>query len=238
MTVKRKRFNVKNQMYLLIGNSRWHWAIKKGSSLTFKNTEPNPKEFKSINIDNLQWAAVGPLPKSLQLKANLEITSKDIPLLNTPPWIGVDRALAGWEAYKQAKALGLESTGLLVADAGTVFSMTKITGNGEFSGGQLLPGKKLQIQAMTTEAENLKKLKPRKIGKAIPLFPLDTIEAMERGAIQSLTGAIHEALLATKMPLWLCGGDAPQILKELEGRKLNIIYQPNLILNGMISLLN
>ena len=37
---------------------------------------------------------------------NKEITLKDIPLLNTPEWLGIDRALGSWGAFQKAKSKG------------------------------------------------------------------------------------------------------------------------------------
>ena len=40
------------------------------------------------------------------------------------------------------------SRGLLLVDAGTVLSLTRVTADGCFGGGQLIPGYRLQLQAM------------------------------------------------------------------------------------------
>ena len=45
-----------------------------------------------------------------------------------------------------------------------------------------------------------------------------------------------KAILKTKMPLWICGGDAPIILESLKKRDLDITHQPNLVLEGLIEI--
>ena len=142
--------------YLLIGNSRLHWAVKRNETWEFTHTSK-----KEINIEFLKmplsaWAAVGAIPKNMSLDPSLEITLKDIPLLELPPWLGIDRALGSWAAYKKAKAsLNLHSNGILIADAGTVLSLTKISAKGEFEGGQLSAGLHLQLKAMSEDTKNL-----------------------------------------------------------------------------------
>ena len=39
-----------------------------------------------------------------------------------------------------------------------------------------------------------------------------------------------------KMPIWMCGGDAPLILNELKNTHIDINYCPNLVLEGMIDI--
>ena len=80
------------------------------------------------------------------------------PLKKIPNWIGIDRALGGWGAFQQAKCKGMHAKGLLLADAGTIFSLTKITANGEFAGGQLVAG--LNLQRSTMASKTLKLAKP------------------------------------------------------------------------------
>ena len=53
--------------YLMIGNTRWHWAIKIQEDLKYFHTTPNPIEFKDKNYSELSWASVGPIPDNLQL---------------------------------------------------------------------------------------------------------------------------------------------------------------------------
>ena len=58
-------------------------------------------------------------------------------------------ALAAVAAWQSTQALGLDGTrGVLVADAGTVLSLTLLDGSAQFIGGQLVPGLQLQLEAM------------------------------------------------------------------------------------------
>ena len=218
---------------LLIGNSRWHWAIQNQKTWEFFHELP-PNTISSLLKKNLwRWAAVGNVPSDINLDPSKELKLENIPLQNAPEWLGIDRALGGWGAFQKAKSKNMHSEGLLLADAGTILSLTCITSKGEFTGGQLIAGLNLQRLSM---AEKTLKLKKPKIN-CLPelMFPSSTDEAILRGSFQSLVGALIEAQKESKMPIWLCGGDAGILFKNLKNR-LKIIYSPNIVLEGMISI--
>ena len=45
--------------YLLIGNSRLHWAIKVGKKYRFHHSHIDNPLPEGVNINNLYWASVG-----------------------------------------------------------------------------------------------------------------------------------------------------------------------------------
>ncbi len=233
--IRRWNITVKSKInYLLIGNSRWHFAINKNNYWEYMHVLPNLEIIEKFNANNLKWACVGELPNHLSLIPNNRINVQDIPLDKLPEWIGVDRALGAWGALKNAEKIGPLSKGIIVADAGTVLSMTCIDANGSFIGGQLMAGLNLNLSAMSNHTKNLKD--PGLIKTTPEMFPSETNEAMQRGALQSLVGALSEAQLHLKMPLWLCGGDSKIIFEELNKRNLDVKHLPNLVLEGMIFL--
>ena len=66
------------------------------------------------------------------------------------------------------------------------------------------------------------------------LFPVKTSEAMRRGSIQALLGALLEAKKLSGLPLWLCGGDSTLLAKLLDERSIEVFHYPYLALEGMI----
>ncbi len=221
---------------LVIGNTRWHWAFRKSNSWHFLNTFPDPQTLQSKAIKLIAWTSVGKVPEINQIKAARKINLLDIPLLNLPPWIGIDRALGAWAAFKQERDLGKTSKGLLIADAGTVLSLTKIKANGQFAGGQLMAGWRLQQKAMSQWTENL--IDPGPVSLIKEKFPFSTQDAMQRGILESLTGTIIEAQKASQYTLWLCGGDAEVLSHELKYRRFKVNLQPNLMMEGMINIID
>ncbi len=220
--------------YLMIGNTRWHWASKINEKWKYFHTSPNPIEFTNKDYSQVTWASVGPIPANIQLCSKKEIHLNDVPLKNLPYTLGIDRALASWSAFKKQSSLKKKEEDLIVIDAGTIMSVTKITKKGEFDGGQLISGLRLQLSSMTNGEVNLENPKTKKIPRET--FQHETQNAMLRGAINGLLGLILQIYEETKLPIWLCGGDAKIILNELKYKNININHHPNLVLEGMIDI--
>ena len=220
--------------YLMIGNTRWHWARKIKDDWKFFHTSPKPIELPNNDYSQLFWASVGPIPKDIKLNPSRKINLNDIPLINLPSNLGIDRALASWSAFKKQSLSRNKDQGLIVIDAGTILSVTKITKHGEFDGGQLISGLRLQLSSMANGAFNLRTPVINKIPK--DTFQHQTSNAMLRGAVNGLLGLILQTYEETKLPIWLCGGDASMILNELKNKPFKINHYPNLVLDGMIDI--
>ena len=218
----------------MIGNTRWHWASKIKEHWKYFHTSPNPVEFQYKDFSQLSWASVGPIPENIQLSPSKQIKLDDVPLINLPSNLGIDRALAAWSAFKKQSFSKHKEQDLIVIDAGTILSVTKITKQGEFSGGQLISGLRLQLSSMANGALNLE----APIIHTIPTktFQHETNNAMIRGSLNGLIGLILKIFDETKLPIWMCGGDAPIILNELKNKNIDINHSPNLVLEGMIDI--
>ena len=178
--------------FLLVGNSRLHWAKYSKNQSKFFHTKKEQKVPENIDLDQLIWASVGKLPNFLLKKEN-EIKTKDIQLSNLPDYFGVDRALACIAALKIIENPFKKD--LLIADFGTILSITKLNSNGSIIGGQLLPGFLTQLKSMEQNTKNLKV--PKKYDIPIKDFLINTEEAILKGVINSLTSVI-KSLFNTK----------------------------------------
>jgi len=217
--------------YLLIGNTRLHWAVSKNSSYKFSNTLVNDSLPNDIDFKKLIWASVGKYPTNNLLKKN-QVTIKDINLINMPHFIGIDRALACFAALIMFKSK--LSKNLLIVDLGTTVSITKIDHEGNILGGQLFPGFTTQLKSMEKSTKNL--FYPNKIYIPNNKLEISTMNAMLRGVYNSITGAINIAFDRTKDILILCGGDANLIGNSLKKEIKNFVIEPNLVMYGMIFL--
>ena len=217
--------------YLLIGNTRLHWAVNKNSSYKFSNTLVNDSLPKNIDLKKLIWASVGKYPTNNLLKKN-QVTIKDINLINMPHFIGIDRALACFAALIMFKSKSRRNS--LIVDLGTTVSITKIDHQGNILGGQLFPGFTTQLKSMEQSTKNL--VSPNKLYIPNNKFEISTMDAMLRGVYNSITGAINISFDRTKDILILCGGDANLIGNTLKQEIKNIIIEPNLVMHGMIFL--
>ncbi len=217
--------------YLLIGNTRLHWAFNKNSSYKFSHTLVNDSLPKNIDLKNLIWASVGKYPTNNLLKKN-QVTIKDINLKDIPHFIGIDRALACFAALSMFKSK--LSKNLLIVDLGTTVSITKIDNQGNMLGGQLFPGFTTQLKSMEQSTKNL--VSPNKLFIPNKKFEISTMNAMLRGVYNSIAGAINISFDRTKDILILCGGDANLLGNSLKKEIKDFIIEPNLVMYGMIFL--
>ena len=215
--------------FLLIGNSRLHWAKNVENQYKFFHTKKIDTVPKNMNIKKIIWASVGKSPKFVLKKEN-EIKTKDIQLLNLPDFFGVDRALACLAALKIIENPCKKD--LLIADFGTIASITKINSNGTIIGGQLIPGFLTQLKSIEQNTKNLKI--PKKYDIPTKDFLINTDEAILKGVINSLTGVINSSFNPLKDILITCGGDSKFLTKFLKNETANIINAPNLVMEGMI----
>jgi type III pantothenate kinase len=140
--------------WLLIGNSRWHWGGGEPAALQLWHTPPLPAA-GGASLAALQgWAAVGPVPAAAGLDPGRRLGLEQVPLQDLPPWLGVDRALVAWRAWRLCAAP------VLVADAGTALSLTLVDGSGRFLGGRLQAGLALQLRALAAGTAQLPDLLP------------------------------------------------------------------------------
>jgi len=195
----------------------------------FFHTQKDQKVPENIDLDQLIWSSVGELPKFL-LKKEIEIKTKDIQLSNLPDYFGVDRALACIAALKIIENPFKKD--LLIADFGTILSITKLNPNGSIIGGQLLPGFLTQLKSMEQNTKNLKV--PKKYDMPVKDFLINTEEAILKGVMNSLTGVINSLFNPEKDILVICGGDSELLTKSLKTQKENIINAPNLVMEGMM----
>ena len=220
---------VSNMNFLLVGNSRLHWANFSQNQYKFFHTAKEQKVPENIDINQLIWASVGKLP-NFSLKKENEIKTKNIQLSNLPDYFGVDRALACLAALKTIE--NPLKKDLLIADFGTVLSITKLNSNGSILGGQLIPGFLTQLKSMEKYTKNLEV--PKKFEIPSKDFLINTEEAILKGVINSLTGVIKSSFNPLKDILITCGGDSQLLTKSLKTHKDNIINAPNLVMVGMI----
>ena len=216
--------------YLLIGNTRLHWALKKDDSYNFVHTLYNQDLPESIEFNNLIWASVGKYTTDKFLKRN-EVTLKDINLKNIPDNLGIDRALVCHAALQKVE--NKLNKNILIVDLGTTVSITKITHNGSILGGQLFPGFTTQLKSMELHTKNLQL--PNKLFIPNNQFEISTTNAMLRGVYNSIIGAIDLSFNRDQDILILCGGDAKLIGEKMK-KFQNTIIEPDLVMNGMILL--
>lgn len=227
--------------WLLIGNSRWHWVS--GCDGVITSSDGAPAE--APVAPPVAWAAVGPVPVAAALPPERRLQLADVPLAAVPPWLGIDRALAGWQAWTA------QAGPVLVADAGTVLSLTRVDGAGGFAGGRLMAGMALQWRAMAGGTAALPGIdRPESLAGGgpeaeAPAWPRDTAAAMVQGVRRGLAAAVlaagrEAARLEPGLTLVLTGGDgealAPLIAAALGPEDPALLLRPTLCLEALMAL--
>jgi type III pantothenate kinase len=225
---------------LLVGNSRWHWAERQVDGLRVWH-EPGPPAAGSPAPDpwaDLEaWACVGRLPAAVQLPPRQRLRLEQVPLQAAPPWLGIDRALAGWQAWRR------QGGAVLVADAGTCLSLTWIDAQGRFRGGRLSAGLALQLRSLGQATAQLPQLDGAAAREAVALdaWPTSTASAMAQGCLTACAAAVLQGsreLEAAAEPhrLWLTGGDGERLEPLLRAAGLVPELASDLVLEGLAAL--
>lgn len=239
--------------WLLIGNSRWHWASPGPDGvLSCWSEAPDLARARLAALEPgrlVAWAAVGALLD--QPAPERRITLVDVPLEAAPPWLGVDRALVGWGAWRQSGG-----GAVLVADAGTALSLTRVSSNGRFAGGRLLAGAGLQLRALAAGTAALPAIAAEVLAGAATAdpWPQATTDAMAVGIVRGLAASLAGAAAglsdqasggpgsgdqpsgAQRWDLWITGGDAPLLAPLLHRAGQPWRLAPALALEALASL--
>ena len=233
--------------WLLIGNSRWHWAQRHtDGSLVFWDSQP-PATL-AAPLRPRSWAAVGAVPPDLPLPAAVRLTLAAVPLAAAPPWLGVDRALAAWGAWQRWRCP------LLVVDAGTALSFTRVDSQGGFAGGRLQAGVALQWRALATGTAALAAPAATLASTAWsglpPVWPAATDEALASGVLRGCAAAVAAAWRdgrqqEPRLQLVLTGGDGSRLVPLLAAEQAlvpelrhaaPVRLSPHLVMEALVAL--
>jgi type III pantothenate kinase len=225
---------------LNIGNSRLHWALFKNDQIQEKYDTPHFAE-KSVTllsdpisnfttnqisliyqsapgltIDSELWIA-SVVPEQFNCWRNVPnshcISLSEIPLQQLYPTLGIDRALAVWGAIQSY------SSPALVIDCGTAMTFTGANEKNELTGGAIVPGVRMQFQALGQHTAALPT-----IGQVATLparWAKDTKGAIESGILNTLLAGIRSFVedwnqQFEKSTIVLTGGDAELIYRLFE----------------------
>lgn len=247
----------------MIGNSRLHWAWFHDSTLQqawdtehlpvavvesliqrwtsgVVPTEILPPSLSqySLDIRQLPLYLASVVPQQTKLwqsypKAKV-ITLDDLPLTAVYPTLGIDRALAVLGA---GEILGFP---VLVIDAGTALTFTGTDDEKKLIGGAILPGLRLQLQAL---AKRTAALPETTLPTQLPSrWAMQTTTAIESGVIYTILAGLRDFVedWQRQFPgskIALTGGDAAVLLYYLQVQfpevASQIMVDSNLIFWGM-----
>jgi type III pantothenate kinase len=213
---------------LAIGNSRLHWAYYDGQELQqtwhsdyfiptadWRKTA-QPDWLIPTNIPLILVSVVPTQTAQWQPFAQRILTLADVPLKGLYSTLGVDRALA---------ALGAGETygyPLLLIDAGTALTFTGINADRRLVGGAILPGLRLQWQALHQGTAALPNFQAHL--KPVNRWATNTKEAISSGIFYSALATIRDFYLDwqhqfPETALVITGGDGKILYLSLQNNK-------------------
>lgn len=241
---------------LNIGNSRLHWALFNHQDLLqvwhTPHFEQNTADIlieRSFDFSTIQISLSNQLLSCPELWIASVVESQavlwrsyskarfvnlaQIPINETYPTLGIDRALSLWGAVQ------IYSSPVLVIDCGTAMTFTGVDAELNLVGGAIAPGLKLQFEALgqkTSALPNLEVSQRPNSEMASEMWAKDTIAAIQSG-ILNLTLAGIQAFIEdwnrrfANSAIVLTGGDAPLIYQKLKDDQVR--FEPNLTFLGM-----
>lgn len=160
----------------------------------------------------------------------------EIPLCQTYATLGIDRALAVWGAWH------LYQTSVLVVDAGTALTLTGASSQGTFTGGAILPGLGLQIQALGQNTATLPSIPTDFIQSSPPRWGSNTHDAIRSGIFYTTLAGVKDFLQAwwqdfPHSHVVVTGGDGDFLYSRLPAsfpeQATAIHYLPHLLLQAL-----
>ena len=198
------------KLTLDIGNTAVKWATFEGHTLV-EHGHGMPAD-KLAAAEEVLMCASGEVPEELQ---GLPHLTADTPLpirldYKTPDTLGADRiagACGAWALHRGEPSV--------VIDAGTCITVDFIDGAGVYHGGAIMPGLRMNLQALHTFTEKLPLIDIDGITKA-PVLGRSTEECLVAGTLGATMLALagYVALYREKCPalrVLLTGGDAGRL---------------------------
>ena len=240
-------------LVLDVGNSRMKWGLHGPRGWMGAGVTPNT-EIGTLSLRDWQT-----LPRPVRVigvnvageAARVRVEAQIARWRLVPQWLTASAAACGvvnsyrvpsqlgpdrWASLVAARQRTLQDgvpTAAIVVNAGTAVTIDALDREGRFLGGLIVPGLRLMLRAL---AENTSAL--RVTPGTFTAFPDNTADALYSGAVQAVTGAIHQMRAGLEHDgeparCFLAGGAAPEIAPHLTG---SVEVVDNLVLEGVLAL--
>jgi type III pantothenate kinase len=228
-----------SSLLIAIGNTHIKAAVSDGRHLgqvwqvERQSPEKLSQHLEGQKFNQIAIASVVPdliTPWHLLPETRL-ICLEQIPLKNTYPSLGIDRALVAWGAGK------IYGFPVLAIDLGTAISITGIDRDRAFAGGAILPGLKAQLNSLSQAAAL--PLVDLDLVLSLPVWAHNTPGAIQSGVIYGVVGALEKFIqdwqqLNPTSKILLTGGDSLFIWQFLASTWRSVLLRDdNLIFLGM-----
>lgn len=161
-----------------------------------------------------------------------------------PEQLGCDRwaALVGARQYATRSCVVVNAGTALTVDA---LLLDALSGEYLFAGGVILPGYRLQQQALLNGVHGIRQLPASAVSGAVRKIPTDTGTAVQSGVLLAMAGAIEKVAAMVSVASGglavrcvLSGGDAELLLQELRDSAAvsDIVAVEDLVLRGLLQM--
>ncbi len=152
-----------------------------------------------------------------------------LPIINkyhTPQTLGYDRLAAAVGANARFPA-----ENCLVVDIGTAIKYDLVSGQAEFLGGIISPGREMRFKALHTFTKKLPLVNATNVPELIGTSTESCISSgVLNGIVAELNGIIHKYIESYNPIVLLCGGDVVYFETQI---KYPTFAAPNLVLEGL-----
>ncbi len=162
----------------------------------------------------------------------------DLPIAvrtDQPEQVGIDRLLNG----VTANHLRQSERAAIIVDLGSAITVDRVSMDGAFEGGAILPGLAMSAGALQTGTDLLPRIFPGETGPQPAVVGKNTSSAIAAGLYWGAIGAIHELVWQQSsqgdLPydLFLTGGDALRMVGGLRIEGGPVRYQEQMVLAGI-----
>ncbi|MCX6146986.1 MAG: type III pantothenate kinase [Candidatus Kapabacteria bacterium] len=246
------QFDIKldnNILIIDIGNSRMKYIIDNLVSSLDYNLQDFPINFEKIIMDNriiqIYYSSVNSEVEEIiltickEFKIQVNNIEEFIDKQNTIDFtqvtnMGIDRKLGLFGA------ISITNSPLITIDCGTALTMNYLDKDNICRGGGIFAGLDTQFKALSNYTDKLKNYKYENPNNT---FGTNTQEAISIGVLYSIIGGIKEFYYQNKptnqnINVILTGGYSEIIFSALSKSEISVILKKNLVLDGIIYLIN
>lgn len=232
------------KIYLDIGNSHYKMAVYSNGrwsvvaqgkidqasefrSNVQKNDTGNKWIITSVRMDVLEVLKSFLPAERVRIIDNHDIDPDKIDY-RTPHTLGLDRFLAAYAAFHESKK------SVMIIDAGSAITIDMMNDKGVFMGGVIIPGLRIQKQAVTDYLPELPVIENVIPGNWPGKSSKECLEWGIHGSLQfALNGFIDRySETHSDMDLYLTGGDS-EFVGELIEKKSELLIRNHLVFEGM-----
>ena len=154
--------------------------------------------------------------------------------VDNPSQVGIDRLLAA------LATLGREPDRCcrIVVDAGSAVTVDRVSSDGVFEGGAILPGWGMMAATLARQTDQLPEIGRIAATDLPPVVGRSTVAAIQSGLYWGMVGAVRElvrwmsAEIGERVPVFVTGGDGGLLAQQLG---ISVRHVSNLVLDGIVA---